>query len=614
MLRVFLLVLLLSVCACQNTPSAAPVAQNGAPSATTLSFDPAITLPYLASDALEGRGIGTHGIDLAADYLADHFRAAGLKTLPGLDGYFQAFDYTAKSSPGSECALTVAGKSLKLDQDFRPLMRTGQGSFEGLVAFVGYGIINKTRDYDDYAGIDVKGKIVLAMRFEPMNDAGKSLFAPAGSDWSDDASLVNKVKTAQDHGAAALLLFTPPGLEASDSLIPFGNGYTPAPDAMPAFHVKRKVASLILGNDLTFTHDASGRPLSLATRVVSASGNVQITQTTVHVKNIVGVLPGVGPHADEIVVAGAHYDHLGRGKFGGMFGPPGSIFHGADDNASGTAAILELAQHAAAHPRPRTIVFCLFTAEEEGLIGSEYFANHPPIDMSKVVAMLNMDMVGRVKDETIYIGGEGTAHALEPLVQTADVGEPLKMKSLPSSVGGRGGLGPSDHMEFALKKIPILFLYSGMHADYHRPTDTSDKVNYAGISEVAHFADRILDGLCNMPRQEYDASADNRSSMMMGQSSGSDHLSGAALGVIPDYQTETDSAGVLIQGVRPTSAADKAGLQGGDLILQYNGKTLANLMDLADDLSNGHPGDAVTLKVQRGKTTIELHAVLEKKE
>ncbi|MGA2233703.1 MAG: M28 family peptidase, partial [Tepidisphaeraceae bacterium] len=407
------------------------------------SFDPARVVPYLASDQLEGRGIGLPGLDLAADFLAGRFKAAGLKTLPGMTDYFQAFDYTAASAPGPDCALALDGRALKLDEDFRPLIYTGEGNFDGLVVFAGYGITSAAHNYDDYAGLDVRGKIVLAMRFEPMTAGGKSLWAAAGTDWSADASLENKAKTAAAHGAAALLLFTPDGLESEDVLAPFSPGYHPVANAIPAFHVKRNVAASILGAGTTIKYSKQGKPSAEATQVAEVSGAVHIARTVLHVKNIVGCVPGAGPHADEYVVVGAHYDHLGRGKYGGIFGRPGAIYHGADDNASGASAVVELAQHAAAGPpRQRTMVFCLFTAEEEGLIGSEYFTSHPPIDLGKVVAMFNMDMVGRVQSDTVYVGGEGTAVDLENIVKTAERGQPLTAKSLPASVGGRGGLGP----------------------------------------------------------------------------------------------------------------------------------------------------------------------------
>jgi hypothetical protein len=579
-----------------------------APATMPMAFDPSVTVPYLASDALEGRGIGTHGLDVAAEYLAEHFRDAGLRRLPGMADYFQAFDYTARSTPAGDCALVVNGKALKLDEDYRPLTLSGEGAFDGEVVYAGYGITSKTRRngfiYDDYASIDVKGKVVLIKWFEPMDGAGKSLWAPPGKDWSDEAGLENKIRNAREHGAVALLLFTPAGLEESDPLMPFGRQATVS-DEIPAYQVKQSVAETLLAKgDVRAGND--GRPNR-------ASGRVHIERTVVHVKNIVGMVPGVGPRAGEYVIVGAHYDHLGRGRFGGMMGRPGAIYHGADDNASGTAAVVDMAWHAAnGPPRTRTVVFCLFTAEEEGLIGSAYFAAHPPIDLRKVAAMFNMDMVGRVKANTVYVGGEATARDIEAIAQTADAATGITLRPLPVSVGGRGGLGPSDHMEFALKGIPILFLYSGMHADYHRPTDTSDKINYAGIRQVVNLGDRMIDGLAAMPREPYDSSADI-AGMVFPSDPNADHLSGAALGVVLDLTDDTDQPGALIADVAPGTAAQKAGIKAGDSILQFNDKKIVGMQDLYFALAMARPGDKVTLTVRRGKQTVLLQATLDEK-
>jgi hypothetical protein len=601
--RLGLLSLLLSGACALEQVSVAPIARPVAPATMPASFDPTVTVPYLASDALEGRGIGTRGLDVAADYLADHFRQAGLRRLPGMNDCFQTFDFAAANSVSRDSALVINGQRLKLNEDFRPLTLSGEGAFDGEVVYAGYGITSTIKRnevvYDDYAHLDVRGKVVIAKRFEPMDGAGKSLWAPAGRDWSDEAGLENKIRNAKAHGAVALLLFTPAELDANDRLMPFGRQAAPIAGDLPAYHVKRSVAEPLLG--------AGGA-------TIHASGLVRIDRTIVHVKNIIGFVPGVGPHADEYVVVGAHYDHLGHGKYGGIMGRPGAIYHGADDNASGSAALLDMAWHTAANPpHGRSIVFCLFTAEEEGLIGSQYFVEHPPIELGKVVAMFNMDMVGRVKDDTVYVGGEATANDFDTIMQAADSGIGMKMRPLPVSVGGRGGLGPSDHMEFALRGIPILFLYSGMHADYHRPTDTPDKINYAGIRKIAELGDQIIDRLAAMPKEPYNAAEDIPGMAMMMPNPGGDHLSGAMLGVTMDFLSESNEPGALVQGVAAGTAAETAGLKAGDVILQYNDKKLSGAQDLYESLAMARPGDTVALTVRRGAQTIVLHATLQEK-
>jgi len=582
-----------------------------APSGCGVSYDPAVTLPYLASDQLEGRGVGTPGLETAANYIADHYRRAGLKPLPGLDGYFQPFDFVTSRKPAVNCALLIAGRSLTLDKDYRPLAISGEGAFAGPVVFAGYGITSAANSYDDYAGLDVHGKVVLAMRFEPMDAEHKSLFAPIGFDWSDDARLENKIQTARKHGAAALILITPAGLQSSDPLTPFAPS-SAASLGLPTIHVKRAAVEAILFDGIHY--DSSGKPIAQVRAGVVATGNVQITRTTVRVENVAACVPGAGPHADQYVIVGAHYDHLGRGAWGGILGPRGAIYHGADDNASGTATLLELAQRAAAGPpRQRTVVFCSFTAEEEGLIGSRYFTAHPPLDLHRVVAMLNMDMVGRMKGNVIYVGGRGTAADLDAVVKrAADNGE-VAVRPLPVGVGGRGGLGPSDHMSFALQKIPVLMLFSGMHADYHRPSDTAEKINYTGIQKTADFAGRLIDGLSAMDREPYDASSDIASMTIGIVPASNDHLPGAALGIVAGYPADDTETGVPVRVVSSGSAAAAAGVQGGDVIRQWNGQDMIGLADLAQHLATSHAGDIVTLKVQRGSKMLLLHAKLDER-
>lgn len=596
-------------------PATQPATQ---PLAAPTDVDPKDTLPYLASDQLEGRGVGTAGLDRAADFLASEFQSIGLQPLPGQHDYFQPFQYTASSTIGPDTSLSVGNADLVLRKDFSPLGFSANGKFDAPVVFVGYGITSKSHHYDDYAGIDVKGKVVLAMRFEPVDEHGKSRFGGKnGFEWSDDATFASKAKAAADHGAAALLLVTPPGL-GPDMLLPTmatGNWHT----SIPVIQIKQPIAEKLLADggapamkQARAQIDSSVQPRSLLLKNVTVRGEVDIRQKEYTVKNVIGYLPGTGSHADEYVIVGAHYDHLGKGQLGHMFGPVGSIYHGADDNASGTAAILNIASDLAKRgPLPRSIVFISFTAEEEGLIGSAYFVAHPLIPLDKVVAMINLDMVGRLKDQKLFVGGDGTAQDFEQVLTSADQGLPLKIQGI-----GKGGLGPSDHMTFALKKIPVLFFFTGLHADYHRPTDVASKVNYDGIHEVVELCDGVVTALANLPKEQYVTAADAHS-MTLGMPGASGHSAGhgAVLGVVPDYSSDSESPGVLLSGVREGTPAAKAGLAAGDTIVGYNDQKVENLQQLFDDLSASKPGDTVALKVLRGKETLNLKATLaERKE
>jgi hypothetical protein len=284
-------------------------------------------------------------------------------------------------------------------------------------------------------------------------------------------------------------------------------------------------------------------------------------------------------------------------------------------------------------PPQRSIIFAAFTGEEEGLLGSDHFVKHSPVPLKTIVAMLNMDMVGRIRTAAqiaasstttqsatasasasatqsspgvLYVGGSGTAKVFERIVKEADEHSPLVVKDI-----GKGGIGPSDHMSFALKKIPVMFLFSGLHADYHRPTDDANKINYRGLEEVVDFAVDVIEQLAAMPRQQYVDAAD-ASPMHVGMARGDGGGPRVTLGVVPDYSTFGQPGGVRISGAREGTPAAKAGLKGGDVIVQWNGKTLDTLQDLSDALGTAKPGQTVKLKVLRdeSKEPIELEVTL----
>jgi Zn-dependent M28 family amino/carboxypeptidase len=573
--------------------------------------DPRQTIPFLASDELAGRMPGTPGLTRAGDLIAADLARLGLQPPPGHVDDFQPFTMRLSTTLDPSTGLLVNGKPMMTGQDFDPLSVSGEGRFGGPVVFAGYGISHG--GYDDYAGLDVHGKVVLAMMKEPLDSHNVSLFAPAGETWSDAARFTTKAAAAKIRGASALLLVSPPSSGGPDDVRPFFPESDPTATApLPVIQVSRRTADLLLTTanlpDLKSLQDRINvdfSPHSTPLTDVSASGEVVVKRSTADVRNVMAALPGVGEHADEWVVVGAHYDHLGKGQLGHMFGPVGSIYHGADDNASGTAAVLELAAKLkAAGPLPRSVLFVWFTGEEEGLIGSDHFLADPPVPLDHIVAMLNMDMVGRLKNDDLLIGGAGTAKGFDDVVATAVAGTGLHTTTFE-----RGGLGPSDHMRFAQHHVPVLFLFTGLHADYHRPTDTADKINYAGIDRIVTVAQRIVGSLAASPRQAYDNSADAQSTLatFAGHTTGAGR---AALGVVPDYGGDTGASGVPISGVGPGTPAAVAGLRGGDRLVGFNAKPIDNLQDLSDALAEAKPGDAVDVHVIRDGKPLLLHATL----
>lgn len=587
-----------------TSSSTAPTTEPSGPVAVSLKR----SLTYIASDTLQGRGLGSEGLDLAAAYIAGRYEGAGLVPAPGMSDYFQRFEWATADGIAPDTRLAIAGNSLKIGDEYNPLSFSGEKSFDAPAVFVGYGITSKEHNYDDYAGVDVKGKVVVAWRFEPADANGKSQFTHG--DWSTAAHLDTKAQNAIDHGAVALVLANPPRLKELDTLLPFTRTFTGSSVSIPVVHVKRAVVAPLLKQatgmepiEVQQAIEKGPAPKSFKLDV-NVSGNVAVKRTTRYLQNVVAMLPGAGPHANEYVVVGAHYDHLGRGGFGSLMPLSHEIHNGADDNGSGTVTILELAKELAeakenGHPLARSVIFVSFTAEEEGLIGSAQFVSHPPVPLEKVVAMLNIDMVGRLRDNTLLIGGSGTAPSFERILNEAAPKAGIQWKDI-----GKGGMGPSDHMSFALKKVPVLFFFTGIHRDYHTPGDKVSKVNFNGMAEVVDFGRDVIEAMAAMPKEQYVTAAD-KFSMSMGLGDPSGVGAGgsggprASLGVVPNYVDSESTKGVPISGTTEGTAASKAGLKDGDVLTGFNDKKLDNLMDLSTALAGAKPGDKVKIKLLR---------------
>jgi hypothetical protein len=571
---------------------------------------------YLASDELEGRMVGTPGIQKAADLIADDFSKLGLKTLPGWAGYFQPFKMVTRVDPDrAKTSFSINDNALKLEDDYTPLRASAESAVSAPVIFAGYGISDPAKKYDDYANLDAKGKIVLVMRFEPQDKDGKSRFADKDNEWSTDATIPQKVQVAIDHVAVGVILVNPPLHHGDDAMISFRSSF-PFGSKVPLMQVSDAVAESMLKDGgqpdlkkLESQINSDLKPNGGELKGVSAKMSFGIHRTEAQVENVAAILPGEGPHADEYIIVGAHYDHLGHGGPGSLAPWSHGIHHGADDNASGTAAMLELADRFShLGPQSRSLVFIAFTGEEEGLIGSSYFVSHPPIELKDVIAMLNLDMVGRVSKEKLLLGGEGTASAFPGLIEKADEGLPLKLGEFE-----KGGFGPSDHMSFARKKIPVLFFFSGLHMDYHRPTDTADKINYKGMDEVVELGTKLVEELSTMPRQQYDGKYDASSMLHLAGigNGGSTHGGSASFGTIPDYSQPDDSKdGMRVGGVVPGSPADKLGLHEGDMMTEFNGTAIGNKMDYTMALGKAKPGQTVKIKLVRSGKPVEVEATL----
>jgi hypothetical protein len=573
---------------------------------------------YLASDQLEGRGVTTPGINLAADYIAAEFQKAGLKPA-GKDGsYFQPFTMRKGAARrGTPIALTLHGPQgqeveLQAGKQFEAVGLSGAGKLSAPVVFAGFGATARKIGYDDFRGMDVANKVVIVLRKTPRAD---NRFTPFDGDRNDEhAALATKLTNAEIHGAAAVLFVNDHTLAANgDALMDFaytaqsGEGGT-----LPALHVRRSVVDAMLQpsldttlRDLEKDIDRDLRPHSARLSGWTATLDVQVERPTVTVKNVVGVLEGAGPLANETVVIGAHYDHLGYGGrgSGSMERDPNlrAIHHGADDNASGTAAVLELARRFGrqADRQGRRLVFIAFSGEESGLLGSIYYCKHPIFPLADTVAMVNLDMVGRLRPDPktekdrLLVEGSGTAKTFNALLDdlAGKYGFALHKQE--------SGYGPSDQESFYKKEVPVIFYWTGYHADYHRPSDTADKINYPGMRKVVDLTEETVTRLAT--------AAERPVYVELAPPPAPPHGDVPRLGVRFDYGADTKD-GVLLDGVTPGLPAAKAGIKGGDVIVAIDGKPVRSIQGYMALLQGRKKGDAFEVEIVRGgkKATVKV--------
>ena len=565
---------------------------------------------YLASDELEGRRTGAPGNEKAAEYIADLLERYGVTAGGDGSSYFQKFDFISTVQLGRSNSLTLHGiaepgdeREAQLEAEFRPVAFSSTAHVEGPLVFVGYGISAPDVKYDDYAGLNVEGKIVVALRYAPDGDNPHS-------DYSRYSSLRNKARIAREKGAAALIFLTGPSKDSNDVLIRFAFDKNGGSSGLPVISMKRSLLApsfASLGVDLKVIQDsiaATRKPRSFELAGVSAIVETDVEQVTGRTANVVGYLEGVDPQLkNQAVILGAHFDHLGYGGEGSGSLTPDTVavHHGADDNASGTAALLELAQKLANErdSLKRTVVFTFFTGEELGTLGSLYYVNHPLVPLSQTVAMLNMDMVGRLTDRKLTIDGTGTSSTWIPLLQRYNTDSTFLLSMNPD------GFGPSDHASFYGKEIPVLFFWTGTHDDYHKPSDTWDRLNYAGEQSIVRYVYSIANDVVNRPERPPYVKVESQ------QGSGGDRRAFAvSLWIVPDYSGGKE--GMKINSVRPKGPAEKAGLKAGDIIVGLAGKKVLNIYDYMGILGELKAGDVVDVDVLRDGRKMTVKATMEK--
>ncbi|MFQ6114826.1 MAG: M28 family peptidase, partial [bacterium] len=490
----------------------------------------------------------------------------------------------------------------EIDEDFRPLAFTANGEVEGEVVFAGYGLSVPGKigvGYDSYTDLDVEDKIVLVLRYVPEEVGMKRR-----QELNVYAGLRYKAMIAREHGAKALLIVSGPTSPKAGELVPLSFDNSLSGSGIVAASISGKVANVLFsgsGKDLKTVQSeldvenphAEGGFLLPDVKVKISAGIERIKKPG---RNVIGLLSRAVEAIDtEYLVVGAHYDHIGHGEIGSLArkGEEGQIHNGADDNASGTAAVLELAAYLAEALRinptsfGRDIIFALWSGEELGLIGSSHFVENPPVPMEKVVAYINFDMVGQLKENKLILQGLGSSTVWPKLIEKRNVaaGFNLVLQDDPYQ--------PTDITAFYPKEIPVLGFFTGSHENYNRPTDDAETLNYQGMVRIAKFAQAvIMDLVGNRERPDYVKIKRTK------EQSGTRETLRAYLGTIPDYVSE-EIEGVKLTGVRAGGPADKAGLKGGDIIVEFGGQKITNIYDYTyalDAVKIGEPVEVIVLR------------------
>jgi hypothetical protein len=559
-------------------------------------------ISFFASDELKGRYTGTEECFKAAEYIENEFESFGL--LPFFDdNYMQVFPFIAnvELTGNNELKITSGDNSYtpKLFHEFITISYSGVVNTEGSLVFAGYGISAPDLEYDDYDGIDVTDKVVLVLREHPEMNVPHSKF-------DAHSTLRRKATVARDKGATAII---------------FVNAYNPHKDEDELVNLRYDQAGSItefgivnikrsFGEKLFEMYDFnlkeyqtaindSLQPSSFDFKDVTVNLSTEVKHVVVDSWNVAGYLKGNDPELkDQYIIIGAHFDHLGMGENNSLYtGDEPQIHNGADDNASGTSGILELAEKFSAHKDElkRTIVFAAFSGEEEGLLGSTYFADNMPVATRDVAMMINMDMIGRLNDEnSLIVYGTGTSSSLEDVLNKNNSYE-FKLTF------NDEGYGPSDHSSFYGKKIPVLFFFTGTHEDYHKPSDDIETINFDGEEQVLKYVyDVAFDIDNNVTKPDYIAVKRKDTGRVSGIK--------VKVGTIPDFASNVD--GYKISGVSEGSPAQVAGLTGGDIIIKFGEKKISNIYDFTYALGDYVPGDSVVVVVKRGEEEITFQVEL----
>lgn len=554
-------------------------------------------ITVLASDDLAGRYTGTEEAEAAALYIQNDLEENGLK--PAFkDGFYQHFPiikgYDYPTTNQLTFSLNKAVVSTEKDSDFVVYSYSGNVSIKDRnLVFAGYGINAPELKYNDYENIDVKGKVVVVFKLTPDEENPHSGF----SKYSDN---LIKAKTAKDAGALGIIFVNTSKFDGIEDKLSTNKVMAVVNNEdFGAIQVKRSIINHLLkeeGKDLTSIQkniDNDKKPNSFLLNNCKINLTTEVIRLEETGINVAAILEGKDPKlADEYIVIGGHYDHIGWGETGSLYrGNEKQIHNGADDNASGTAAVLELAEKFSfLKNNKRSIIFAAFAGEELGLLGSSYFVKNLPVPSDKIIAMLNFDMVGRLNDEkNLVVSGAGTSTVWKNLLNDENKDFNFKLSLNDDGYGG------SDHSSFYSQKIPVLFFFTGLHDDYHRPTDDPEKINAAGQEQVVNYAYNIAYKIVNEEKKPDYVNVPRKDSGRGFK---------VYVGTIPDYTAQAN--GFRISGVNEGSPAQKAGLKEGDIITNFGGKKVGDIYDYTKALGDFSPGQEIDIEIMRDGKPLKL--------
>ncbi len=551
----------------------------------TAGMDPALAhIRYLADDALEGRGAGTNGARCAAQYIADQFEAIGLEPAGPNGSYFQGFPIRAGAVLGTGSTLRTPQNTYTLTTDWIPFGYSASSTVAGTLLYGGDAINRPGDPNNEYPTLDITGRIVV------VEDG--DLRAPSSQALQTDAHFKASVAAGRNAGGMIVLLSDGRGL-------PDLSGETRAALPIPVAAVRGEAADRI--RQAARSGDRAFLAASVQPRAVEA-------------RNVAALLPGSDPSlADEVLIIGAHYDHLGLGGEGSLDPDAVGVVHnGADDNASGTSGLIEIARLLSQSDRrpARSVLFLAFTAEEKGLWGSSHYVRNPLVPIAQTVAMLNMDMIGRLEGRTLVVEGVGTAEEWTDILLAANQStpRPLSIAVTPD------GFGPSDHASFYGEGLPVLHFFSNTHVDYHRPSDDWDKVDIEGLGQIVDLVSEVafdVAGVFGSDERMALTPVEPDLAAAHGQDPSSSTTGGGYgpyLGTIPDMVPV--DFGLRLTGVREGSPAADAGIRGGDIVVEFAGREIGDIYAYTYALQDHEPGDAVEIVVLRDGERLTLTAVL----